>query len=785
MQAQNLDSLLRVINSEKVDNEIKGNTLLTLADYYLKINNDVLAEKTYQRSLEISKKIKNKQLRAKILKQMGVYYFSKNKPSKALIYFQKALLFYKYLRDTVKICTIYNNLAIIYRLKGNYILASEYIDKSLSLNNYLFPETLADSYTINGSIYLYQNDFKKAILLYQKSLDISQKYHLESNIADNYNNLGQVQYVLENYDKALDYYNKALVINTKLDDKQAIANNLNNLGNVYLNKKEFVKAKTFYTKALALNKFMNNEISLANNYMNLGIIYYYEGRYSQTIKYFKRTLEINKRLGNKKAMSTILYNLAELNINLADSISFTQRQRYYYLNEALTFIKEAIVISKELHLLDAEQANYEKLSTIYEKMGKPLKALQYYKLKTSIKDSIFNREKSKQLSELETKYHVKQKTRDIQNLLKQQHLQNNLLKVKQQQAKRQHIVIIIISVGFILLLIFLFIILRLLSQKKKVNALLAEQNKKIQHQKEAIEANNNDLRLRNEEISSQRDELQAKKIEIERIHHEIEQSIDYAMHIQSSILPSAKILKKYFKDYFVLFYPRDKVSGDFYWWEVIENKVVVTVSDCTGHGVPGAFMSILGISFLREIVVKEYITHPGVILRRLRKEINKTLKQDDIETLQKDGMDMALITIDYETNKMQYAGANNPIYIIRSNRIVKSIPEPYVFYNDTHVLIELKPDKMPIGIYQKMERFTTYDLQLEDGDQIYLFSDGLIDQFGGSKNKKFKSRQFKNYLLKIANKPMDIQKKLLEDIFVEWKGNNEQVDDITIVGITI
>ncbi len=676
-------------------------------------------------------------------------------------------------------------MAIIYRLKGNYSLATEYIKKSLTLNHNKYPEQLADSYTINGTIYLYQNNYKKAMLLYQKSLDISQEHNLKSNIADNYNNLGQVQYILGNYKQSIDYYTKALDMNTKLGYKHAIANNLNNLGNIYLNEKEFSKAKTYYSKALALNQSINNEISLANNYMNIGIVYYYEGKYAQTIKFFKKTLDIDKRLGNKKATSTILYNLAELNINLADSVSFSQRQRQRYFNDALSFIEEAISISKELHLLDAEQSSYELLSTLYEKMGNTAKALQYYKLRTTIKDSIFNQQKSEQLSELETKYQVKQKTKDIRNLLKQQHLQSDLLKIKQQQAHKQRIIIIIISSGFILLLIFLFLILRLFSQKKKANLLLAEQNEKIKHQKEEIEATNNNLKLRNEEILSQRDELQAKKIEIENIHHEIEQSIDYAMRIQSSILASPKILKKNIDDFFILFHPRDKVSGDFYWWELIENRTIMTVSDCTGHGVPGAFMSILGISFLREIVVKEYITHPGIILRRLRKEIIKTLKQEDDESLQKDGMDMAIISLDHKTNMMQYAGANNPIYIIRSRSNENPISQGISIHNETHTLTELKPDKMPIGIYQKMGRFTTHELQLEKGDQIYLFSDGLVDQFGGPKDKKFKSKRFKTLLLEIADKPMSEQKILLDETFVKWKGYNEQVDDITVVGITI
>lgn len=271
-------------------------------------------------------------------------------------------------------------------------------------------------------------------------------------------------------------------------------------------------------------------------------------------------------------------------------------------------------------------------------------------------------------------------------------------------------------------------------------------------------------------IKKQRDakKLGKQKQEIEKNHFEISASIDYAKRLQSSILPLQGSLNGCIVENFVILNPKDKVSGDFYWWTFIEGHTVITAADCTGHGVPGAFMSMLGISLLREIVTKEYITHPGVILRRLRKDIVRILKQKGEVGEQKDGMDIAIISINNKTKECQFAGANNPLYLIRNKE-----------------LMEYKPDKMPIAIYQRMDNFTTHDIQLEPNDQLYLFSDGFPDQFGGPNGKKFKYKPFKKLLLEKSELPLNEQKVEIENAFTFWKGEHEQIDDVVIVGVKV
>jgi serine phosphatase RsbU (regulator of sigma subunit) len=253
----------------------------------------------------------------------------------------------------------------------------------------------------------------------------------------------------------------------------------------------------------------------------------------------------------------------------------------------------------------------------------------------------------------------------------------------------------------------------------------------------------------------------------ERQKRELNQSIRYASYIQKALLPSEIILNKYIPEHFVIYLPLDIVSGDFYWISKKENKLYLAVADCTGHGVPGAFLSILGISLLNHIVDRNYCITASSVLNSLREHIMKSLNQTGEEKEQKDGMDMGICIIDYENNKIHYAGAFNPLYIIRNgNRIV-----------------ELPGDKMPIGIAADIELpFSDHIIELERGDMIYLFTDGFVDQFGGAYGKKFKYRSFRNLLLNIYNMSMQEQKTSLLNEFENWKGENPQLDDVLIFG---
>ncbi len=299
-----------------------------------------------------------------------------------------------------------------------------------------------------------------------------------------------------------------------------------------------------------------------------------------------------------------------------------------------------------------------------------------------------------------------------------------------------------------------------------------------------------EIYLQKEELKAQMDIVFQQKQKIETIHLDLSDSIDYASLIQNSILSDEKILQKNIANHFLFFKPKDKVSGDFYWWCNLKNETVISAADCTGHGVPGAFMSMLGISFLKEIVEKEKIKTPAKILNSLRNYIIEALKQDSVLNDQKDGMDMSIIVINHETNTLQFSGANNPIYVIKNEQITQiheriKLSETNITNESSKFLYEIKADKMPIAIYSKMGNFTNIEINVQKGDQIYLFSDGFADQFGGENKKKFRYQPFKKILINNSHKPMNEINKELQKAFYEWKGNLDQIDDIVIIGIQI
>jgi len=353
------------------------------------------------------------------------------------------------------------------------------------------------------------------------------------------------------------------------------------------------------------------------------------------------------------------------------------------------------------------------------------------------------------------------KENQLIRIRQQQELQEALLKQSETELKNSRTVTAVAFAGIAFVLILFAISTHAYMRKQKDNKRLAWQNEEISSQRDEIEA-------QRDEIEAQRDLVFSQKEQIERTHSEISSSIDYAMKLQDSILPGTDLLDTHFADHFVFFRPKQKVSGDFYWWTKIGKQIVMAVADCTGHGVPGAFMSLLGVSLLKEAVNHNKITDPGKILAKLREEVILALGQKGAAEEQKDGMDLALVSLETDTLKCVYAGANNPLYLIRGSR-----------------LINYKPDLMPLSFYERMDPFTSHEIQLQEGDQLYLFSDGYADQFGGPERKKFKYAAFQKLLTLHSTKSMNKQRKILADTISDWQGSHEQIDDMVILGLKI
>ncbi len=286
------------------------------------------------------------------------------------------------------------------------------------------------------------------------------------------------------------------------------------------------------------------------------------------------------------------------------------------------------------------------------------------------------------------------------------------------------------------------------------------------------------VKERTEEIEQSKEEIETQRDELFKQKQEIVDSINYAQRIQAAVLPSEELLNETLKNFFVFYKPRNIVSGDFYWAKKIKNFSFVVAADCTGHGVPGAFMSMLGSSFLNEIVSSRTLDSASNILNRLRLKVKKSLHQKGEEGEQKDGMDISLLIIDWDTFELQFAGAYNSLYIIRKN-VVETNKE------ETYEVIKLKADRQPIGIYLHEKDFTNHSFQLKKEDTIYALSDGYVDQFGGDLGGKFKSGRFENMLLSFQDKSLEEQKHIINRTFTKWKRDIEQVDDVLIIGIKI
>jgi len=326
-------------------------------------------------------------------------------------------------------------------------------------------------------------------------------------------------------------------------------------------------------------------------------------------------------------------------------------------------------------------------------------------------------------------------------------------RIKVQLATLEKQKLILLFVIFVLLLVssLVYYIYRSYKIKKEANIRLEEKNRTISLQKD--------------EIEQQRDLAAAQRDQIAYQKKHITDSILYAKRIQTALIPSLELFSDKL-EHFVIYKPLAIVSGDFYWVSSIENKQVIIVADCTGHGVPGAFMSMLGVTLLNEIVNNRHILLPDQIIENLRQGVIKSLNQAADEDSIKDGMDVSACVIDFSENTLLWAGANNPLYLVRGNE-----------------LVHYRADKMPASIYYKMQPFSLHKIELRKGDTFYIFSDGFADQFGGPKQRKFMSNQLKESLVSTAGIPMLLQAEKLNDIFEEWRGDSPQVDDVTLIGV--
>lgn len=778
LKAQNnnvIDSLKQDIAQTQVDT-LKILNLLKIGDQFEYVIPDS-ALYYYKQALELSEQNKQEKFIAKCCNYIGIVYLNQGLYEKAISNFQKSVEINKKNGDKIAIAKCYTNIGSIHFSQGEYIKAIKFYKKSLRIKEELGNKSaMATTFMGIGSVYQKQGLYDKSIEFLLKALKINEDINNQRGISSCYSNIGIVYQNQKMFDTAIEYYQKALKIVELTNDKSAISNCLSNIGISYLNKQSYKKAETFFFDALKISEEIGDIASLSAYNINIGQVYLEQGNYEKAKIYYQKSIELKKTINDKNGLAIAYAGIARLNLEIANDSSFSQVKKNSCILNAIEHGNMAFEISSQIEATPVQNNAAHILMKAYTVNKQYKKAIEFSEIYISTKDSMFSIEKTKAVSEVSYKFEEEKTQLIIERMERQKLLDEKTIEAEQIKNRKQLLITFLTLFGFIIVLVFFLIIFRMFRQKRKANIRLEQQNDEISQQKE--------------EISSQRDKVQKQKEIIEEVHHEISQSIDYATRLQQSVLPEEKLLTKYLSDHFVFFKPKDKVSGDFYWWTHIEGHTVITVADCTGHGVPGAFMSMLGVSFLREIVEKEHVIHTGKILSKLREEIIKALRQKGETGEQKDGMDMAIISISHETNICQYSGANNPLYLIKNKKLgVKNEGNAsscvLAMMNNKHQLFEVKPNKMPIAIYEKMDNFTTHEIQLEKGDQLYMFSDGYADQFGGTKGKKYKYKPFKQLFLDNANRPMMVQREILDKTFCEWKRNMEQIDDVAVIGIKI
>ena len=757
-------------------------------------------------------------LEASSLRYIGIVYDLQGNYLIAFDYYLKSLKIFEKLGNKKGVYKCYINIGNILMYQGNYQQSIDYFLRALKITEELNNKKgMSDCYNNIGLVQYYQGIYPQAIENYLKSLKITEELNDKKGMSNCYNNIGLVHSYQGNYTQAIEYYLKSLKIFEQLGDKNGLSACYTNIGSVYTYQGNYPKAIENHLKALKINEQLGNKKGMSNCYVNIGNAHMYLGNYHQANEDYLKSLKITKELGDKNGMALVYGNIASINISLFDSAIINEKQRINYINKAIEFGTKAIELSIEIKAMPMENSSANTLMNAYKKLGNYKKSIEYADIYIATKDSMFSEEKTKSLAEMGAKYESEKRELTIQKLEKEQLLQNETIARKNAESKKQRILIFSFLAGFLIILVFSIFLYRLFIQKKLANLILSQQKEEISAQRD--------------EIETQRDLVTVQKEHIEEIHKEVTDSINYAERIQRSFLATKELLdenlnsllrgvarneakqststlsslrgtKQSFEDetnYFVFFKPKDVVSGDFYWAGKLNNgNFALATADSTGHGVPGAIMSILNISSI-EKAIEQGICEPSEILNHTRKTIIERLKKDGSPEGGKDGMDASLICFDFETQKLTYSAANNPIWIIRlvtqsSGLLIE--PEVRVTGEDASAnlklqtsnfkLFELSHDKMPIGKHDKDQiSFTQHDFQLQKGDVIYTLTDGYEDQFGGPKGKKFMTKNLKQLLIANCQLSMKEQKRALEKTLSEWIGESEQTDDITIIGLRL
>jgi len=755
LSANFVDSLYNKAITEKKDT----NQLIFLFTECSKITkkHPVETKLLLTKTLKLSSTYTDKKWAAKNKSLLGTLEYFAGNFTESESYYKTALEIYSQSNYLPGQAITFNNLASLYRDKGEYNIAIDYFIKSLKIKEELKDKKgIVNTLNNIANMHLMQSDNKGAEKYYNQAKTIAEEIKDSESLSMTYSNLANIYFDLNEIEKSYKYDTLALYYRKKTGDKAGIAISLHNISSYFETKKDFPKAIKYINESLKIKEEIGDKQGVAVSKSEKGNIYLNMRQPDSAIVLFLEALDIAKQLSTKKRISICYQNLANAYSNKNDfEKAYNYERMYSNLKDSLTKESYQKNISEMETKYDTDKKKKEiELLTKEAKLNHLILREKELESVSKAKEiELLNKENELALIQNEkNEFEISNKKIELENTQKEISLLNQKkeiqdLEIKNHEAniKEQKIISYFVITGFLLAIGLAFFIFKGLKNQRAANQI-------ISHQKELVEEK----------------------------HKEITDSINYAERIQRSFLATDELLNTHLKNYFVLFQPKDVVSGDFYWAATIQDskfktqdsfgkgKFILVTADSTGHGVPGAIMSILNISSL-EKAVESGLTEPSEIFNHTRKTIIDRLKKDGSPEGGKDGMDASLVCFDFENLRMKYSAANNPVWIVRGSE-----------------LIELSPDKMPVGKHDKDQiPFSQKEFTLQKGDLVYTLTDGLPDQFGGPKGKKFMYKQLKELLIANSTLEMNEQKQALQNALSNWKQTLEQVDDITLIGIKV
>ncbi|OJJ17098.1 hypothetical protein BKI52_30770 [marine bacterium AO1-C] len=697
--------------------------------------------------------------RVKILNRLCRGYW-RHSPDTSRIISQQALELAQKLDFTLGIANANNAIAISYYFQGNYVQAVEYYKKALASHQKIDNKRgVSRAYNNLGVLYSKKGDYAHSLEYYHKALVIQEELNDERLMAKSYNNIGNIYLDINEYPKALEFHQKALAIKRKLKaSPSSMMYTYTNLGNVYKSMESYKEALGSYRSALKICLTENLLKDAALSYTLMGFVMNFQNKLDSAIYYQKKSLEIARRDSLKNIELEVLYRL---------SFVYSRKKE---LKKAIDFGKQAVTLGLQNKEYPFVKDAAKVVADSYTQLKNYGQALKYQTIYLQSKDSLFNDNKTKELTRLELNYAFDKK----QAILKaEQKAKEDKIKIENEKKLQRERFYLLGTLGvlFAVLAISIFA-LRSRTIQKKLNQQLVIQKDELQEQKQELVQLNEELQQNQEEIITQRDYIEKQNINLNQQQHRIQSSIRAARTIQQAMLPFEQDLQSLLQDYFVIYRPKDIVSGDFYWLKQVGDDIIIVVADCTGHGVPGAFMSLIGMNLLDKIVFQKNITVPRLILDDLHQQMNLALRQKNAQQV-RGGMDAVVLKLskqDDHYSRVVFAGAKNPLYY---------------FVPDADEIQIIKADRKSIGaLNSKVSQFNEQEIHLPQGSVLYAGSDGIQDQNDAAR-KKLGSQRLIQVLNQMAPQPMSAQKQMLEECIDQHMKDTTQRDDMLWIGIKV